>query len=204
MLRIKDWYLKRHNNILLKNLLLYYPKTIISANMYIQFNTVLTLYYNFKQLSSSISLLFLFLGSSSFYRFKSLVECTVVDCLYFKARFMIYYSLLSLALNRRLFLCYFFSEFEFLPSLSIHYNSANWLEREIYDLFGCWFVNHPDMRKLLTDYGFEGYPLRKDFPLTGFYEIYYEGSSKILVNTYLSLRRVQKGSKVVLPFKLFN
>jgi NADH:ubiquinone oxidoreductase subunit C len=80
----------------------------------------------------------------------------------------------------------FSSELSFVESLTKVYKSANWLEREVWDLFGVFFSNHPDLRRILTDYGFEGFPLRKDFPLVGFVEVRYDDEKKSIVYEPLS------------------
>jgi NADH:ubiquinone oxidoreductase subunit C len=89
-----------------------------------------------------------------------------------KNRFQIIYNFLSIRYFLRLFCSFAFTVFK-LPSLYSVFNSASWLEREVWDLFGIFFFKHKDLRRILTDYGFEGFPLRKDFPLTGYIELRY-------------------------------
>jgi NADH:ubiquinone oxidoreductase subunit C len=88
------------------------------------------------------------------------------------------YVMLSKALRFRIRLIT--SVFSLIPSIQAIFKSGNWLEREVYDMFGTFFTNHPDLRRILTDYGFEGQPLLKDFPLSGFYEIAYSFESKLI------------------------
>jgi NADH-quinone oxidoreductase subunit C len=96
-------------------------------------------------------------------------------------RFEVVYNLLSLTQNRRIRIKVTTDEDTPVPSVSSIYSCANWFERETWDLFGVFFENHPDLRRILTDYGFEGYPLRKDFPLTGYVELRYDDEQKRVV-----------------------
>lgn len=93
-------------------------------------------------------------------------------------RFTVIYYLLSLTYNNRLQLVTQTNELKGLESAVMLYSSANWSEREVYDMYGILFLHHPDLRRILTDYGFAGFPLRKDFPLTGYYELVYSDYSK--------------------------
>lgn len=104
-----------------------------------------------------------------------------IDLLNEKLRFQIVYCLLSIRFNSRLRLNIFVNEHDKVFSLNNIFSSSGWVEREIWDLFGIFFDNHPDLRRILTDYGFEGFPLRKDFPLSGFIEIRYDDSLKRIV-----------------------
>jgi len=109
----------------------------------------------------------------------NLLSCiSGVDSLNNKYRFSIVYELLSLRFNARLRLKVFLNELNFVPSIVFIFKNANWWEREIWDMFGIYFKQHPDLRRILTDYGFEGYPMRKDFPLTGFIELRYNDAKK--------------------------
>jgi len=117
-------------------------------------------------------------------RFNMLIDITAIDSspLVFEpndtGRFQVVYHLLSLSNNIRLnVVCNVFEESS-LKSVTGLYASANWLEREVWDLFGIYFNGHPDLRRILTDYGFQGHPLRKDFPLSGFVECIYSDSQK--------------------------
>ena len=104
-------------------------------------------------------------------KFKQLIDITAVDYPENKKRFKIVYLLLSHELNQRIILSYYIDENHQIPSLTKIFPSANWMEREVFDMYGSKFTDHPDLRRILTDYGFEGYPLRKDFPLTGHTEV---------------------------------
>ena len=96
-------------------------------------------------------------------------------------RFEVVYNLLSLTHNRRIRIKLRTDEESPVPTVTGVFSSANWWERETWDLFGIWFRDHPDLRRILSDYGFEGYPLRKDFPLTGYVEVRYDDELKRIV-----------------------
>ena len=136
--------------------------------------------------SKYIKVISLYLKNHSNLRYESLIDITCVDYLNRSFRFDIVYNFLSYKLNHRLRIKTFSSELSFVESLAQIYKSANWLEREVWDLFGVFFSNHPDLRRILTDYGFEGFPLRKDFPLVGFVEVRYDDEKKSIVYEPLS------------------
>ena len=115
----------------------------------------------------------LFIKSNENTKFRQLIDITVVDYPENNQRFKVVYLFLSHEFNQRIILSYLISENEVIPSLTLIYPAANWMEREVFDMYGVKFKDHPDMRRILTDYGFEGYPLRKDFPLTGHTEVRY-------------------------------
>jgi len=114
-------------------------------------------------------------------KFRQLIDITAVDYLESQKRFKIVYLLLSHEFNQRIILSYFISENEKISSLTKIFPSANWMEREVFDMYGIKFNDHPDMRRILTDYGFEGHPLRKDFPLTGHNEVRYSEDEKKVI-----------------------
>ena len=122
--------------------------------------------------------------------FKMLIDICGVDYPDRPLRFEVVYNLLSLKLNQRLRLKVATDEDSPVPSVAGVWNAANWFEREAWDLFGIYFSDHPDLRRLLTDYGFEGHPLRKDFPLTGYVEVRYDEEQKRVV--YEPVRLVQQ------------
>lgn len=128
-----------------------------------------------------------FLKNHTNSQFKVLSEICAVDYILNQKRFEIIYNLLSIRYNSRLKLKIRIDELQSIPSVSKIYPSANWSEREIWDLFGIVIFDHPDLRRILTDYGFEGHPLRKDFPLSGFLEMYYNESKKRVVYVPISL-----------------
>ena len=114
-------------------------------------------------------------------KFRQLIDITVVDYPERSKRFKIVYLFLSHEFNQRMILSYDISEKEVISSLTSIFPSANWMEREVFDMYGVNFKDHPDLRRILTDYGFKGHPLRKDFPLTGHTEVRYsEGQKKVI------------------------
>ena len=111
-------------------------------------------------------------------KFRQLIDITAVDYLQKSKRFKLVYLLLSHEFNQRMIISYFVSENEIINSLTKVFPAANWMEREVFDMYGINFKNHPDLRRILTDYNFKGFPLRKDFPLTGFDEVRYSEEEK--------------------------
>jgi NADH dehydrogenase (ubiquinone) Fe-S protein 3 len=120
-------------------------------------------------------------------QFKQCMDVCGVDYPTRLNRFEIVYNLLSVRYNTRIRVKTYTDEVKPIPSSCDVYPGNNWFEREAYDMYGIYFQNHPDLRRLLTDYGFEGYPLRKDFPLTGFSEIRYDDEKKRIVHEPLEL-----------------
>jgi NADH-quinone oxidoreductase subunit C len=114
-------------------------------------------------------------------QFVSFIDVTAVDWPSREHRFDVVYHLLSPRLNQRIRIKIEIGEGTAVPSIISVFPGADWFEREVYDLYGVLFSGHPDMRRLLTDYGFEGHPLRKDFPLTGFVEVRYDDEVKRVV-----------------------
>lgn len=118
----------------------------------------------------------------------SLLSCiSGVDNVFSKYRFSVVYELLSITFSSRIRLKIHLNEISSVASVVEVFTSANWWEREIWDLFGLYFYNHPDLRRILTDYGFEGHPMRKDFPLSGFIELKYDLGKKQIVADKLEL-----------------
>jgi NADH-quinone oxidoreductase subunit C len=120
-------------------------------------------------------------------RFSSLVDITAVDYPEREARFDVVYHFLSMYQNQRIRLKLAVREEDMVPSIISVHPSANWFEREIFDMFGLLFSGHPDLRRILTDYGFRGHPLRKDFPTTGYTEVRYDEAQKRVVYEPVSL-----------------
>ena len=124
----------------------------------------------------------LFIKNNDNTKFRQLIDITVVDYPEKTQRFKVVYLFLSHEFNQRIILSYLINENELIPSLTSIYPAANWMEREVFDMYGVKFKDHPDMRRILTDYGFEGHPLRKDFPLTGHTEVRYsEDQKKVII-----------------------
>ena len=114
-------------------------------------------------------------------KFRQLIDITAVDYPEHEKRFKMVYLLLSHQFNQRIILSYFIHESDQINSLTKIFPSANWMEREIFDMYGIKFSDHPDLRRILTDYGFQGHPLRKDFPLTGHKEVRYSEEEKKVI-----------------------
>ena len=124
------------------------------------------------------------------FRFSSLVDITAIDHPERSPRFDVVYHFLSMYRNHRIRVKVAVREEEMVPSLVDLHPSANWFEREVFDMFGILFSGHPDLRRILTDYGFRGYPLRKDFPTTGYTEVRYDEALKRVV--YEPVKLVQE------------
>ena len=131
----------------------------------------------------------LFVKSNENTKFRQLIDITVVDYPENTQRFKVVYLFLSHEFNQRIILSYLISENEVIPSLTPIYPAANWMEREVFDMYGVKFKDHPDMRRILTDYGFEGHPLRKDFPLTGHTEVRYSEEKKKVISEPVKLEQ---------------
>tara|TARA_B100001939_G_C16849554_1_gene576796 strand:- start:395 stop:991 length:597 start_codon:yes stop_codon:yes gene_type:complete len=128
-----------------------------------------------------------FMRDDKDFLFKQLIDICAVDFPNRNERFEIVYHLLSVKLNQRIRVKLSVAEGDLVPSLVSLYEAANWYEREIWDLFGVMFSDHPDLRRILTDYGFQGHPLRKDFPLSGFSQVRYDDVEKRVVNENVNL-----------------
>lgn len=128
-----------------------------------------------------------FLKHNFLSQFKCLTAISGTDYPERENRFEIAYELLSVSQNRRIRVKSFVNEVSPLPSTTSLFPAANWWEREIWDLFGVFFRNHPDLRRILTDYGFQGHPLRKDFPLSGYVEVSYDEKLKRVISQPLEL-----------------
>jgi len=120
-------------------------------------------------------------------RFSTLIDITAVDYPTRGQRFDVVYHFLSMYQNHRIRVRVAIREDEIVPSITGVHPSANWFEREVFDMYGVMFSGHPDLRRLLTDYGFRGYPLRKDFPTTGYSEVRYDEKEKRVVYEPVSL-----------------
>jgi len=122
-----------------------------------------------------------FLRDDSTCRFEQLMDVTAVDYPTREERFEVVYNLLSVSRNHRVRVKLSTDEDTPVPSVTGVYSTAGWFERETWDMYGVFFSDHPDLRRILTDYGFEGHPLRKDFPLTGYVELRYDNEQKRVV-----------------------
>jgi len=122
-----------------------------------------------------------FLKTNNDTKFRQLIDITAADYPEKPQRFKMIYLFLSHKFNQRIVLSFFINENEIIPSLIKIFPSANWMEREVFDMYGVKFKDHPDLRRILTDYQFEGFPLRKDFPLTGHNEVRYSEEEKKVI-----------------------
>jgi len=131
--------------------------------------------------SEDISDVILFLKVNENTKFRQLIDITAVDYPNEEKRFKVVYLFLSHEYNVRIIINCSINENEKIPSITNIFPSANWMEREVFDMYGISFNDHPDLRRILTDYGFEGHPLRKDFPLTGHNEVRYSVDEKKVI-----------------------
>ena len=129
----------------------------------------------------------LFLKTNDKCRFRQLIDITAVDYPEKEKRFKMVYLLLSHENNLRIVININIDEKEIVPSITKIFPSANWMEREVFDMYGISFKEHPDLRRILTDYGFDGHPLRKDFPLTGHTEVRYSEEKKKVISEPVKL-----------------
>ena len=135
----------------------------------------------FKTSSGDIIEVLKFLKLDNRFKFKQLIDIAAIDYPNEDKRFELVYILLSIENNIRIKISIKFEANEKIPSIVKIFPSANWMEREIFDMYGIKFINHPDLRRILTDYNFKGHPLRKDFPLTGFNEVRYSEKEKKVI-----------------------
>ena len=131
----------------------------------------------------------LFLKNNPSTKFRQLIDVTAVDYPNSEKRFRLVYLLLSLENNKRISIDYYIKENDLVSSITAVFPSANWMEREVFDMYGINFKDHPDLRRILTDYNFEGHPLRKDFPLTGHNEVRYNEENKKVVYESVKLEQ---------------
>ena len=133
--------------------------------------------------------------------FDQLIDVTAIDYPSREKRFDMIYLLISLTLNQRILVKTAIDERTVLESISIIHKAANWYERECYDLFGIQFSKHPDLRRIMTDYNFEGHPLRKDFPLTGYTEVRYDDLEKKVVYEPVKLAQEYRDFNYMSPWE---
>ena len=135
----------------------------------------------FKSSVSEVTEVIKFLKLDNKFKFKQLIDIAAIDYPNEEKRFELVYLLLSVENNIRVKISIKFETNEKIPSIVKIFPSANWMEREIFDMYGIKFIDHPDLRRILTDYNFKGHPLRKDFPLTGFNEVRYSEKEKKVI-----------------------
>ena len=142
-----------------------------------------------------------FLKSNKDTKFKQLIDLTAVDYPENEKRFKMIYLLLSHEFNQRIILNFSIKENESVNSIFKIFPSSNWMEREVFDMYGIKFINHPDLRRILTDYNFEGYPLRKDFPLTGYSEVRYSEDERKVIYEPVKLEQNYRNFDYVSPWE---
>ena len=143
----------------------------------------------------------LYLKTNEKCKFKQLIDITAVDFLQKEKRFKVVYLLLSHENNLRVLINIEINEKTIVESITKIFPSANWMEREVFDMYGIKFKNHPDLRRILTDYNFKGYPLRKDFPLTGHNEVRYDENSKKVLYEPVKLDQNYRDFDSISPWK---
>lgn len=146
---------------------------------------------------------FQFLKNQTNCQFANLSDICAVDVPQRSNRFEIVYNLLSLRFNTRIRVKTYTDELTPIDSITSIYEAANWYEREIWDMFGVFFTNHPDLRRILTDYGFEGHPFRKDFPLSGYVEVRYDDEKKRVVVEPLEMSQEFRRFELSTPWEQF-
>ena len=147
---------------------------------------------------------FSFLKNHTATQFKMLIDITAVDYPSRAQRFEVVYHLLSLQYNTRLRVKVPIHETSAVDSITPIYPTANWFERETWDMFGICFLHHPDLRRILTDYGFEGHPLRKDFPVSGYVEFRYDDSKKRVISEPVELAQEFRYFDFASPWELIE
>ncbi|OWF35092.1 NADH dehydrogenase [ubiquinone] iron-sulfur protein 3, mitochondrial-like [Mizuhopecten yessoensis] len=136
-------------------------------------------------------------------QFLNIIDITTMDVPTRKYRFEMIYMLMSLHFNSRIKVRSYTDELTPVDSITSEFHGANWMEREVWDMFGVFFANHPDLRRILTDYGFEGHPFRKDFPLSGYVEVRYDDEERRVVVEPLELAQEFRKFEYSSPWETF-
>lgn len=142
-----------------------------------------------------------FLRDDARCQFKELIDLTAVDYPEQEKRFEVIYNLLSIRYNNRIMLKVHVAEGGLVPTATGVFSAANWFEREVWDMYGIYFADHPDLRRILSDYGFTGHPQRKDFPLTGYVELRYDNEKQRIVREPVSLAQEFRTFDFVSPWE---
>ena len=189
--------LTAYGESLLKILPKYIDKVTIDKHEKCSASPELTIHTNPESLIPVVH----FLRDNTDSQFKLLVDICGVDYPDRNKRFEVVYHLLSVQFNNRIRIKVAVDELTPVPSITSIYNAAGWFERETWDLFGIFFSDHPDLRRILTDYGFEGHPLRKDFPLSGYVEVRYDDEQKRIVSEPVELTQEFRHFDFVSPWE---
>lgn len=185
-----DESLKDFNDFLLSNC----SEDIVSSK--IEYN-----HLSISIVFGSIQRITTLLKNNNVCQFRTLVDITAVDFLAQEERFTIVYHYLSMQQNIRIRIKSTVKDGQIVPSITSLFPAANWFEREVFDMYGILFSNHPDMRRILTDYGFQGHPLRKDFPTTGYLELRYDQESKKVVYEPVKLTQEYRRFDFISPWE---
>jgi len=151
--------------------------------------------------SYSLKTLFLFLKYHQSFKFENLIDLTIVDNLKFFSKFTLYYNLLSTRKNLRASVVLNLTQNSIIPSLVDIFEGFSWLEREAWDMFGIFFEKNCDLRRLLTDYGFSGNPLKKNFPLSGYLEVYYNNINRRVMYKPVKLEQEYRFFELIFPWQ---
>lgn len=182
-----------------------FSKSILKAvpqwiQHYISSNSEIILFVAPKNIIGILS----FLKNNINSQYKVLIDITAVDYPTRNFRFELVYNLLSIQFNNRIRIKTSLDELTPVSSVTEIFCSAGWWEREVWDMFGIFFSNHPDLRRILTDYGFQGYPLRKDFPLSGYVEVRYDDSEKRVITEPIELTQEFRYFDFASPWEQFE
>jgi NADH-quinone oxidoreductase subunit C len=150
---------------------------------------------------SSLQKITSLLKNNNVCKFKTLIDITAIDYPEREERFCLVYHYLSMQQNLRIRIKSLVKEDQIVPSITNLFLSANWFEREVFDMYGILFSNHPDMRRILTDYGFQGHPLRKDFPTTGYLELRYDQEKKKVIYEPVKLTQEYRNFDFMSPWE---
>ncbi|MFL2802531.1 MAG: NADH-quinone oxidoreductase subunit C [Paracoccaceae bacterium] len=165
-----DDSLRDLNDFLLSN----FSEDIISSSIEYDHLSIFIVFSSIEKITS-------ILKNNNICKFRTLIDITAIDYPEEEERFILVYHYLSMQQNIRIRIKSSIKDGQVVPSITNLFTAANWFEREVFDMYGILFSNHPDMRRILTDYGFKGHPLRKDFPTTGYLELRYDQERKKVV-----------------------
>ena len=185
-----DESLKDLNEFLLSNC----SEDIISSVIEHNHLTITIVFSSLEKITSLIKI-------NSVCQFRTLIDITAIDYPEQEERFCLVYHYLSMQQNIRIRIKSFVKEEQIVPSITNLFPSANWFEREVFDMYGILFSNHPDMRRILTDYGFQGHPLRKDFPTTGYLELRYDQEKKKVIYEPVKLTQEYRNFDFMSPWE---
>ena len=185
-----DESLKDLNEFLLSN----FSEDIISSVIEHNHLTITIVFSSLEKITSLMKI-------NNVCQFRTLIDITAIDYPEQEERFCLVYHYLSMQQNIRIRIKSFLKEEQIVPSITNLFPSANWFEREVFDMYGILFSNHPDMRRILTDYGFQGHPLRKDFPTTGYLELRYDQEKKKVIYEPVKLTQEYRNFDFMSPWE---